>query len=426
MAENLRTLTFEVPAPWTRLRVGHADVPGIEVKTEEHLRIYAKGEVHQSDVVGQATGQVWLQAIDDVVVMARRKLLVSSTGATYVTANRGITVLAGFKPAPILSENFPGTFPKGAEGYEKSADIVGGLATGLAIALGIGVAATKVTETAVGSHFSIWQSTGAAIDVVGAALNVAMLAWKKDVKLPGIQLWSQGGTVIGSTFGSVDILGLGGVTFGAPFVGTSGWFSTRLRGMKHVGVTSCNAVSIAGIMGVTARSVLSTRVAARTGELVCFAMKRFEIGVPNRPGRPYVPVATLGSLTLPNPQQLTQTVLFRALNEVTMTAATSIAFNPLFDFTTKAFHTKVEGAKVLLDGGWKVTVDQPGQSIGVAPPVPGATLSLKIDAAGVSIAGPTVGLSAGVDGIGIEAGTSSVTVVPGVSLAVDGLEVSLG
>ena len=85
MAENLRTLTFEVPAPWTRLRVGHADVPGIEVKTEEHLRIYAKGEVHQSDVVGQATGQVWLQAIDDVVVMAKKKLLVSSTGATYVT-----------------------------------------------------------------------------------------------------------------------------------------------------------------------------------------------------------------------------------------------------------------------------------------------------------------------------------------------------
>jgi len=425
-------LSLEVPSPWTKLQAGQGTVPGVSVETDEHIRMYAKGTTSASDAVAQATGQIWLQAIDDVVTMAAGKSLIGSRGNTFVAANEGVTVMAGFSPSPILSWVDPVTFPQGVEGYETSANIVGGVWTGFTVALGIAAAAAKVTETCVGNNFTWWQSTSAVINVVGAGLNLAALGWSKDIRFPGINLWSQGGTLIGSTFSSVNVMGVGGVIMASPFTSTFAMWSTKMRAIKRVGMTSCKAVAIAGTFGGSTRSVLKTAISARTGscKLMGAAM---EIGTKNRVASPWPLVAPFGKPPLPNPQMITQSVMFSALTSVTVAALGTMRLECkglLGIKSTAGTNTEIIGnTSVTLGTGTASISIGPANGITMADEMALAGPQIVISAQGVQI--DVGGGSATIDatiagGVSLRSFANEVKIVPGVSLAVNGTEVAIG
>lgn len=418
-------LTLEVPAPWTKLQVGEGTVaPGVSIETDEHVRMYAWGSTAASDLVAQATGQLWLQAIDDVVAMAKGKAILSSGGSTQVTANDGITVLAGFKPSAILSDEWPGTFPEGVEGYSTSADVVGAVWTGFTVALGVATAAIKLTEACVGTSFSWTQSTSAAINLVGAGLNLGSLGWSRDLSMPGIQLWSEGGTLIGSTFGSVSLLGAGGVIMAAPFTSAFALYKSEIAAPLRVGMSSCGSVAISAILGGTIRSFLGTTLSARTGAMKVTGMKQVNVGTPNRPGKPWPAVITMFGVTSVNPQQITQMVTFSALKKVSVDSPGGVTLDCMGVGGIEALATSVEIAGILetklTAGPWKIALTSPGDAKLASVAKPGLT-QIVVSPTGVKITGdPTSSIALGPTSIDIASGASSVSVIPGVSVAVNG------
>ncbi len=110
-------------------------------------------------------------------------------------------------------------------------------------------------------------ATNALSNLVGASLNIAGLTGTTKVDLPGINLFSQGGTFIGANFGSVNISGLGGVLMGGLFTHQFAPWGSSFRGWRRVSVGACGPVDLSGLFWAESTSDGPQTFCARAGLL---------------------------------------------------------------------------------------------------------------------------------------------------------------
>jgi len=341
-------VTLDVPKPWTKLEVGAGTIGGVYIETDEHVRLIAHGSASESHAIATAIGQLWVQAVQDVVVVAKKKAMITSQTATLMHSAKTLTVLAGFKPSSVASETTPGTLPTGVDEYDSAASVASAFWTGFGAATAAVTAVAGIAQMALGTGFSWTSTVNAAINIGATLVGSMAVGWQKDGKFPGVNLFSQGGTYIGCTFGATYIVGMTGTVLAAPFLSAFSLLMGKNRGFKKSSLMSCGSVDISSLFGNTHQAAKDTTISARTGDLNFVAPTKIRIGTPNRPptaisagGTPW-PVAVTGRLffikkiVIPNPQKVTSTIAISAVKEAGIDALLGIAYEPAFGFRATA------------------------------------------------------------------------------------------
>jgi hypothetical protein len=405
---------LEVPSPATSLSLGEFSTSsgynGVSVDTVSHARFYGKGGSSASDVVGQATGHVWLQSMNRVSALAQRNVLVASRDRTQIVAQKGVNLFAGFSAGNIASEGEPGSMPSSVSSYESSANIASSVATGIDAA-GLVVSAIMKGVLSVASSQFAWATamSGVSANLTGAALNIASLGWARDVDLPGINLYSSGFFTVGSARGSVSLTGVAGLLLASPFVSLAGLITTKITGAFHTSMNAIGPVDILAGDRVTIRGWLGVQVASRTGTFTGRG-KTINLGTPI----PFVKP----------PQINTLSVTMNALKSITLSSLVNTTISSLAGYQSTAMDHEIDatlGTSMQVAGIWKLEVTP----MGIA--AKGPATSLEIGPTGVVLSGPG-GVSKaelGVANVSLQSGAGSLKIVPGASVAIDGVKLDI-
>ncbi|MCA9607233.1 MAG: hypothetical protein KC619_16620 [Myxococcales bacterium] len=414
-------VALEVPSPWTLLTIGErydssasdysgVNYSGVCVNTDSHVRMYAMGDASASDLVGQASGRVWLQAKQDLAMLADKTLVVGSYKDTYLAAAGGITVMAGYATANAVSEASPGTLPNAIESYDAKASLASGIWTGFDVAMGIVTGVVAGVQAILLGKFSWLAAQKAVINTVGTALNIAGLGWSKDVSLPGLNLFSEGGTFISSFYGSVNVIGLAGLLMGSLFHYEIAWNVAKARGFKRVSLSATNNVDLTAAFWFEAKTDGDHTYAARAGAMNVRGVKlKVGQGRTKYPQSPTLTQTYYGVLDSTWKSLLAITV--KVLKDLEATATTNTTIDAVDAATFKAgvFTMTVKNAQVVL-----------------GDPVTGGVL--KAAPSGLTLLGP--GLLGSIKlkptEMAIEAGAGSLRIKPGAAIAIDGLELKVG
>ena len=404
-----------VPNPATALNVGlafageddyeTAATDGITVNTAEHIRVYANGTSGNNDLVAQATGKLWMQAVDDVVVRSKRKLMVASAASSVFTAAKGVHILAGFGQTSVSSDNDPGVLPQAVEDYADKADLAASIWAGFNASTLAVAGVLRGVESLVGNKFQWNAGAVAATAIAGTTLNALALK-DRDVDLPGINLFSNAGIYVGAVMGSVNIAGLGGVYLGSLYTAVTSILSTTIRGVFRSSLMAGGAVDISAIKGYEGKTDGDHSIYARTGTLLAAGTK-IRCGISGAKAK--------------LPQLPTKTVLFSGLKEVIVESIGSISAEGMLIDSKAKMATNFKSTKEtsFKAGTWEVSITPKDITVGLPH-----TASMKIDASGVTIAGPskvsTVKL--GPSRVELKSGSGSLAVVPGTSVQFSGLE----
>lgn len=407
-----------VPSPATMINVGAAGtgdtdyetaVEGITVNTAEHVRMFADGSTGKHDLVAQATGELWMRAVDDLVVRSKDKMLVASRTTNVFASGEGITVMAAFGQAPVSSNTAPGTPPAEVTSFDDKINIASTTWGVVSVATAAVTGILKTVETVVGSGFSKTAAGMAAANVAGLTLNTLMLV-KRDLDLPGIHMFSNAGIHVGALIGTVNIGGLAGCYMGSLYTAATSVGGSQVRGVSRVSVTAGSHIDFTGVKAYEAKTDGAHTLAARTGKADIFGTKvRCGISVSK---------ARL-------PQLPTKTVRFSALKEVTMLTLGAIEGKAgLLLESTADVDTNLTCMQetTFTVGGWEVSI-KPTESKWANP----QGTSMKIDASGVTLAtkGGASSAKMGTSQIDFKAGSGKMTVVPGATVSFDGQEFSI-
>jgi len=409
---------LEVPTPLTRLVAGlyydTTNHSGISLHTVEHVRFFAKGTVATSDIVAQATGQLWLQSLKKMVAFAEKDILVASPTSTTFAAEGGITIMSGFGPGPIASETTPDTFPAGIESYENTAALVTGIWVIFDTFMALTITAVTVFLTLMDGSLDKWGYEGAAANLAGAAVNLAGLSfipWSSSVSLPGINLFSQAGTLIGAEMGAVTIVGLPGTLVASTFTTQFGVITAGVRGIFSCGMNALGPVDVTALADVTVRSHGETTVACRTGTT---SMRAPDLII----GTEINPWVLL-------PQMPTREVEMVAVQTIDVSSKLLLGLDAKKGFKSSAgADTTFEATQKALfkSAPFQIEVIPASVELGQA-----AGPSIKIDDTGVTLTGPAKATEGkmGPGNVELSAGSAKIKVAPGASLTVDGVKFDL-
>lgn len=405
--------TLAVPSPSTSLVAGEGTVPGVQVTTSEHIRFNAEGPRDESDAIAQATGQLWLQATQNLVGIAKKKLVVSSRGSTAIAASKGISFVAGFAPERVASETEPGVLPSGITSYEDSTTTAAAAVTIVNTVMLAVTAAAKTAGSLVGNGFTWGPATAAAVNVAGSIFNGTMIGGKRDADLPGVSLYSQAGTLVGSLLAGINVFGVPGVLFASPFTTHHGLWGAKLRGYKRTSASAIKSVDVQGL-DVTVRAKNDTVVASRLGTLTLRGAQMW-IGTPNRASKPWTW----------RPQIPTQTTTFSAMSSIELTGHDLKFESEVGNFKSLATkETSLAATEAftfdLCDGAWTFEVTKGGVTAGT-PTM--KVLSIASDGS-VSLVGTAKALVSPT-ATRILCGPGSLEVTPGVSIAINGTELKI-
>jgi len=410
---------LHIPSPDTRLTAGKwyldSNWAGISVDTASHVRFYANGSsASASDIVAQATGQVWLHSLQKMVGFATKDLMIISPSSTTVAAEGGITIMSGFSPGTVSSETTPGTFPSAIESYEAKAAIATGIWVIFDTFMALTITAVSVALTLKDGSMDRWAYEGSAANIAGAAVNLAGLSfipWSANVSLPGINLFSQAGTLIGAAFGAVTIVGLPGTLIASTFTTQFGLLTAGVRGLFSCGMNALGPVDVTALGDVTCRSYKEIEISARLGE-TSFKGVDMTIGTEVNPWVLLPQIAT-GKLEL----SALQEVSVESPAVITATAKTLVKSSAGGDQTLEG-----ESLALFTSGQFQIRLLPASAQVGQQ-----AGPSIKITAAGVELEGPgkaTKGKCA--DGnVELDAAGAKIKVVPNTSLTVDGTKFDL-
>ncbi|MCB9592983.1 MAG: hypothetical protein H6719_09650 [Sandaracinaceae bacterium] len=415
-------LYFEVPSPFTSLAIGKfradndtsgVDYAGISVNADDHVRLYAKGSPGASDAILQSYGQAWLQAKNRMSGTAAGGVMIGSRGRTLVGSSDGINILAGFETVPPSSEGTPGTLPAMIEKYEPKATIASSLWTGFDVSMGITAGVVGIVQAVVGTGFSWVGATHVAANLVGAALGIATLGWSREVSmLPGINLFSQGGTYMGALYGSVNITGMVGLTMGSLFHTKLAIGMSRLRGYRRASVSAAGTVDFSGLLWYECKSDGEQTIASRAGTLTMRGA-----------------AMTLGQLVAVFPQSPTSVIEVNAINEVAIECPLSIQMSALTKLESTAmldtYMKCLSSAKLHTTGDVAISINNSEASLSG----PGGGSHLTADSCGATLQAVTSTFVAKKEGtilIGGPLGGGKVEVTPGASVTVSGTTVDIG
>lgn len=411
------------PNPRTQLAIGQwystTHFAGIGVDTDQHVRLYATGtDLTASDLVAQATGQVWIHSLAKLVAFAKKDVLVASRSVTSIAGEGGVTIIAGFSPGDIASETTPDTFPSAIESYEAKGALLTGVWVCFDTFMAITITAVQLCLTIKDSGWAgldRWAVEGSLANLTGASINLAGLSfipWSSTVSLPGINLFSQAGTLIGAAFGCVNVIGLPGTLIASTFTTQFGLLTAGVRGFFSTGMSALGPVDVSALGDVTCRGYAGLTFAARLGKASLRGTKMII-------GTELVPWVRL-------PQLPTTKVEMKALKEVavespaavTLVAKKMVTTQSTLDTTLKA----VTKAAIGTVGPFKISL-VPARVFAGKAGGPGVGLSTQ----DVLLTGPGGAAKAIVkDGkVELDMGGAKLTVVPGVSLKVDGLSFKL-
>jgi len=405
---------LSIPNPLTTLSIGafstDSGYNGVSVDTVQHVRLYGKGGASASDLVGQATGQVWLQSMNNVVALSQLNTVVASRDRTQFVAQEGITIMAGFNPGDIQTESQVGGLPTSVSGYETSATIASGVTTALNAATLVVSAALRIGLSLASSYFS-WTTamSGVTANLVGAGINIAALGWSKDISTPGINLYSSGFMTIGSAKGSVNVIGMAGVLLTSTFVTLSGLFSTKITGAFHTAMNAVGPVDLLGGDRVTIRGWYGVTIAARTGAFTGRG-KKINLGSPF----PF----------LKSPQVNTLKLTMNALKSIKLDSLLNVTVSAYKKYESTAIDHEFDATlstKMDVAGIWILEVNAMGISAG------GTAAKLEVDMSGVTLSGPggLAKVECGVAKVDVTCGAGSLKIVPGVSIAIDGTKLDI-
>lgn len=403
---------IDIPNPATSLSVGEFSTDsgynGVSVDTVEHVRFYGKGGTSASDLVGQATGQVWLQSMNHVVGLSKENLMIASRDRTQIVAQKGVTILAGYSGGDVTTEPQAGTLPTSVTSFDSSAQIAAGIATGINAAEMVVAAVLTSVMSVASSRFS-WTTamSGVTANLTGAALNIASLGWSKDIDLPGINLFSSGFFTVGSAKSTVNLIGLAGVLISSSFVSLAGLFTTKITGGFHTAMNAIGPVDLLAGDRVTIRGWFGVEVASRTGSFTGRG-KKINLGSPI----PFVK----------SPQVNTLNVKMQALKSITLSSLINTSVSAYVSYASTAMDHEIEatiGTKLNVGNGlWTLEVNQ----LGMKAKGPAATL--EVDASGVTLSGPGGAAKAefAIGKVDLSCGAGSIKIVPGASIAFDGMK----
>ena len=316
MTDSDQRIVVAIPSPRTELSIGQflpkvrrdgsgqkvtSQYSGVSLYTDQHVRFNASGAWsrydHDSDLIAQATGQLWLQALGKVVGFAGTDMLISSPSATMIAGQGGVTILAGFRPGPPESEPAPGTFPKAVEAYETKAKIPTILWTVVDTVMALGLTALEAYLTVSGgpirgTGYDGFGVMGAMANVVGASINIAALSESPDVSLPSINLFSQAGTIIATPVGALNLTGVPGLLLGSTFTTQFALIASGVRGLFRASMISLQTADIAAIADVTVRASRELMLASRIGKTTLRGV-RMKVGDTAPKTKPQLPTAKL-------------------------------------------------------------------------------------------------------------------------------------
>lgn len=414
-------VALEVPAPWTLLTVGErydssaADYDGVNysgvcVNTDEHVRMYALGDASASDLVGQASGRVWLQAKRNLAMVADKTIVVGSYKDTYLAASDGITIMAGFHTANAVSEVSPGTLPNAIDKYDAKATLASTIWGVFDVAMGITTGVVAAVQAILLGKFTWLAAQKAVLNTVGTALNIAGLGWSKDVPLPGLNLFSEGGTFISSFYGSVNVVGLAGLLMGSLFHYEIAWNVAKARGFKRASLSATNNVDLTAAFWFEAKTDSDHTWAARAGAM---SVRGVEI--------------KLGQARTKYPQAPTLTQTYYGVLDSTWKSQLQISVKVLRDIeSTATTNTTVDAIDAVTFKAGVFTMTVKNASVELGDSTTGGYL--KASPSGLSLKGP--GLLGSImckpTEMAIEAGAGSLRIKPGSAIAVDGVELKVG
>jgi len=414
---------LKVPSPFTGVAIGTfyadsdddaVDYAGISVNADDHVRLHAKGAPSESDAVLQSYGQSWLQAKNRMSGAAAGSILIGSRGRAVFGASDGVNILAGFTTGTPSSQGSPGTLPGVIERYESKAAIASALWTGFDVAMGVGAAVAGVTQGVVGTGFSWLGSAKIASNLAGAALGIAALGWSRDVALPGMNLFSQGGTYMGAVYGSVNITGSVGLLMGSLFHTKLAIGMARMRGFARASVTSVKTVDFSALLWHEAKSDGEQTIASRAGTLTLRGTKM-----------------TVGQLVAVPPQSPTSNLEAVALNEVAVTSPFLVDMGSLVNLDSTALMDNVLKVHSKATLGTAAGLGSQISNIPGKLELRGVSegASLTCDSSGVEMTEPGLGLARATNSdiqLSSSLGAGKITVVPGASVTVDGTTVDIG
>jgi hypothetical protein len=412
VTENDTRVLWSVESPASTMSVGlfYEDTAysGLSVDTTEHVRLYAKGDKGESDAIAQATGQVWMQAMGNLALVAKNKVMVSALATTAMAAKKGITVMAGLSGADAKSEGTPGTMPSSVSSYEDKAKIAAGVWAGFDVAMIATTAAAAIVEAITKGKMTWLGATGVAANVAGTAVNIAALTGKKEVAVPGIHLFSEGGTFIGGAYGSVNMAGLPGALLGSLFTHQFALFTTSVRGVFRASLTAVGPIDISSLLWYEGKTDGDHTVASRIGTMsvrgVSMKIGQVEADLPQLP-------------TLSIELSALRQISLRALRTMTLSAGKSIKSKATVDTEIKA-STELS----MSVGAWEIAIDATSAKLG-----PSSGPHIAISPTGVLILSPArtgqLKLENGKISAMSLAGTMDIK--PGLSLAVNGTEMKI-
>lgn len=415
MSDTSTRAVMAVPSPATSLSVGAfsetSGYNGVNIDTVKHVRFNAKGDASASDLVGQATGRVWLQSMRHVVTLSKLNTVVASRDRTHIVGNKGVSLLAGFVPPSVKPEDSAGSMPSAVDSYESSANTASGVTTAIDAGMVLVSSILRGVLSVASSTFS-WTTgmAGVTANLTGAALNIANLGWAKDVDTPGVNLYSAGFMTVGSAKGTVSMVGVGGCLIASTYVTLAGAISTKVTGAFHTSMNAIGAVDLLAGNRVTIRGWLGVQVASRTAQLTARAA---EVNL----GSPFG--------FKKKPQINTLKLELNALESIVLESMVHTKIESLYAYETDAMDHEIEATigmtMDVAQGVWSMKVEAAGTSLN------GPTSQLKIDAAGVTLAGPggASKVQLGPGKVDIVSGAGAVKIVPGVSLTVDGIKMDI-
>ncbi len=373
---------------------------GVSAYTERDIRFYAHGtwttDTKQSDLIAQAKGQLWMQAIGNLVGLAGGQLLLSSSTSTMIAGQGGITVLAGFRPDELEPQPEAGELPKAVSSYENSAKIPTTVYGIFDTVMAVGLTALDTYLSIKGrpsgqTGLSAWGVQGSLANLAGASINIAGLSGSPAVSLPGINMFSQAGILVGSAMGCVNIIGLPGVLLQSTFTTQFGLITSGVRGLFSAGMTSLGDAGVGSLVDLTVRSSMEMTVASRLGTT---GLKGSTIHIGKKvptPGQPQLPTASIKAV---------------AVDEISLESVKDLHFDAGSTFRSKAVvSTSFDGGKKVLFkvGAFEIKLDKEAKlgsaagakmTLGSAAPTP-VTIEGPGGAAKFELTGQKAELSAG-------------------------------
>ncbi|MCB9596827.1 MAG: hypothetical protein H6719_29155 [Sandaracinaceae bacterium] len=319
-SSSFTRLTFEVPSPWTLMTVGKRRTSaekgvqwsGVSVNTDDHVRLFALGDESSSDVVGQADDRVWLQARKNVNMLAEKTVVVGSMGRTYLASGDGTLIMAGFSTAPVRSQDSPDDTPRATSAYLAKARVAGGIWSGFDAAMAVVNAITSLSTAAMMGEMSWAPVAKALVTTIGVGANIIGFTGSQNVSLPGLSLFSEGGTFVTSVLGGINIHATLGLTLGGIFQYNIGYATVKMRGFSRASMTATDTVDVASALWHETKTDGPQTYAARTGDLSLRGAKLLLGIYKSQDSKVQMP---------------TDSVLFTSLSKTSITANLGVSFD---------------------------------------------------------------------------------------------------